>query len=91
MLKPINDLLPLLAPEPCPICKAKVYVTNVEAWEVGTGKILEFTCDCETEPDIDSEEWWEWHNGHYAMPYVDWLPFKIRLQKWLDECYRYEG
>ncbi len=89
MAVPINDLLPLLAPEPCPICGAKVYITGVDEWESVNGRIVHFEHECETEPDIDSDEWRDWFAGHWSMPYVDWLPWETRVQRWLDERYFY--
>jgi len=58
-------------PEPCPICGKLVIHTNVLEWR-SDGHIVEVEMECETEPDIDSDEWRDWHNGHYRMPYVDW-------------------
>ena len=88
MSEPINNLLPLLAPKPCPICAAKVFITCVIEW-AETGRIIGFEYECETEPDIDSDEWREWHHGHWSMPYVDWLPWENTIQRWLDERYFY--
>jgi hypothetical protein len=31
------------------------------------------------------------HAEHYAMPYVDWLPYEVRALKWLAERYTYDG
>lgn len=50
-----------------------------------SGKVVSMTTECETEPDIDSDEWEEWHLEHYHMPYVDWLPFDLRMEKWIRE------
>jgi hypothetical protein len=89
MLTAINNALPLLAPLPCPICGASVYITGVDEWESDSGRIVHFEHECETEPDIDSDEWWGWHNGHWNMPYVDWLPWEMRVYRWLDAHYFY--
>jgi len=85
----LRDNLPLTLPRPCPICGAKVILTGVTEWEADDGEIVTAEYDCETEPDIDSEEWWTWHHGHYAMPYVDWLPWKNRMLVWLNARYFY--
>lgn len=86
----VDEMLPLLLPEKCPICEAKVYLTEVSCWETDTGKIEQISCDCETEPEIDSDEWWTWHREHYSMPYVYWLPYEIRALEWLNARYRME-
>jgi hypothetical protein len=86
-LTPAN--LPLLLPHPCPICGAKVYLTDVEEWGTDDGEIVHGAFECETEPDIDSAEWWDWHRGHFAMPYVDWLPWEMRVMEWVDRNYRW--
>lgn len=87
MKQPINDLLPLAMPKPCPICGAKVRLTDVDEWGADDGEIIGVSFDCETEPDIDSDEWPDWHAGHYAMPYVDWLPYEVAAKAWLNARY----
>ena len=72
-------------PEPCPVCGAKVIVTNVTEWESESGRPLTIEYDCETEPDIDGDDWWDWHRGHWNMPYVDWLPWEKRALDWLHK------
>ena len=74
---------------PCPICRAKVHLTGVTEWGTDDGEIIGIEYECETEPDIDSDEWWDWHRGHWNMPYVDWLPWEVRVLKWLNERYHY--
>lgn len=80
---------PLELPEPCPICGKKIFLTEVSEWECVSGKVVSMTTECETEPDIDSDEWEDWHMGHYSMPYVDWLPFDLRMEKWVRERFVY--
>ena len=89
MKRSLRGKLPLLLPEPCPICGAKVHVTDVDEWECESGSIIGWHCDCETEPDIDSDDWPEWFHGHYAMPYVDWMPYQTRMLRWLNARYHY--
>jgi hypothetical protein len=81
---------PLILPEPCPICGKGVVVETVTEWH-DDGTIVHAEIECETEPDIDSDEWSDWHAEHYAMPYVDWLPYEVRALKWLAERYTYDG
>lgn len=88
----LRGKLPLELPRPefdCPICGAMVHLTEVTEWGADDGEILTASFDCETEPDIDSDEWWDWHRGHYRMPYVDWLPFEVRALEWINGRYYY--
>ena len=78
-------------PQPCPICGSKVYLVAVPCYETESGKALEIEYECVTEPEIDSDDWEEWHRGHYKMPYVDWLPWEISTMEWLNNNYRYDG
>ena len=78
-------------PEPCPICGKAVFLTNVNEWGTESGTIIHADMDCESEPDIDSDEWSDWHAEHYRMPYVDWMPYEVRALKWLQANYRYDG
>lgn len=82
---------PMVLPELCPICGKKVYLTDIEEWEDVSGKPLSLSMDCETEPDIDSDEWPDWHAEHHNMPYVDWLPYELRALRWLQEKFVYDG
>ena len=81
---------PLALPQPCPICGKTVYLAAVTEWGADDGEIITGEYECETEPDIDSDEWRDWHNGHYRMPYVDWLPWEYRMLDWLNKNYRYD-
>jgi hypothetical protein len=85
----LRGRLPLAMPRPCPICGAKVYLTDIDEWGADDGEIIGAHFDCETEPDIDSDEWEDWHNGHYHMPYVDWLPWEVKVMEWLNARYHY--
>jgi hypothetical protein len=85
----LHGKLPLTMPRPCPICGAKVYLTEVNEWGADDGEIIGVSFECETEPDIDSDEWPEWHANHYAMPYVDWLPYEQSGLSWLNRHYHY--
>lgn len=76
----------------CPKCDATVYA-HFESWEKeddGTWSAQHASLDCETEPDIDSPEFNEWMRWHYDMPYVYWMPLKVRLAKWINERYYFD-
>jgi len=86
----LRNKLPLsLDRFPCPICGAKVYLTAVVEWGADDGEISGVEYDCETEPDIDSDEWPAWHRHHFNMPYVDWLPWETRMMAWLNRQFHY--
>ena len=70
----------------CPICKSTLFA-SFDSWveENGQWKASSVNLDCETEPDIDSDDWWDWHNAHYSMPYVDWLPVEHHVKEWINE------
>lgn len=78
----------------CPICGAKVVVEDVDEWiEAADGLRMVSESGvhltCETEPDIDADEWEDWHNGHFSMPYVDWLPLQDRAVDYINSHYRW--
>lgn len=81
----------LKLPEPCPICGKGVMLESVTEWGSESGVIVHAEMECETEPDIDSDEWPDWHAEHHYMPYVHWMPYEIRALKWLRTNYRYDG
>lgn len=72
----------------CPICGAPIVVADITEWESETGKPVGISVECTTEPDIDSDEWEDWHKGHYSMPYVDWLPVENRVLTWFQAQYK---
>ena len=87
----IRTVLPLRLPTDklaCPICGKTVVVAGVQCWATETGEMEEVEYDCETEPDLDSDEYEDWfHDHHEYMPYVYWLPYQERLLTWLNETY----
>jgi hypothetical protein len=85
----LRGRLPWAMPEPCPICGRVVYLTEINEWTCEEGEIVGASFDCGTKPDIDSDEWDDWHSRHYAMPYVDWMPWEQRALRWLNERYHY--
>lgn len=72
----------------CPICDAPIVIAEVMEWECDGGRPVSIALDCTTEPDMDSDEWDEWHRGHWSMPYVDWLPVRCRVLAWFQQHYR---
>lgn len=83
----------LYARKRCPICSSNIKIT-ANAWEYCEKTKLwmatEIEVNCTKEPDLESDEWEEWFNWHYSMPYVDWLPLEIRLLKSIQKKYRYK-
>lgn len=72
----------------CPICGAPIVVEDINEWESESGKPVSISTGCTTEPDIDGDEWEDWHAGHYHMPYVDWLPVERRVLTWFQREYK---
>ena len=74
----------------CPICGGKLYA-QFDNWfeKNGQWKAQDVNIDCENEPDIDSDEWKDWHSGHYSMPYVDWLPVLHLVIDWVNKNYSF--
>ena len=75
----------------CPICDEPIVIEEVSEWECENGKPISISIDCTTQPDIDSDEWWDWHRGHWSMPYVDWLPVEMLVLRWFQAHYRMEA
>ena len=79
----------------CRICDADIVIIDTDEYEKnddGTWQISEcrLHVDCSSAPDIDSDEWDDWFNGHWGMPYVDWLPVERRVHDWLAANYRFK-
>jgi hypothetical protein len=72
----------------CPICSAPIVVEDIGEWVADTGEILSMTPECTTEPDIDSDEWCDWFDGHWRRPYQDWLPLERPILAWLKRTHR---
>lgn len=88
----LRGRLPMALPEPhrCPICGAVVHLTGVVEWGADDGEIRHVEHECDTEPDIDSDEWPDWYAGHWRdMPYLYWLPWEQRMLRWLNRHYYY--
>lgn len=75
----------------CPYCNTKLYV-EAHAWtEENDGWVAEsIEMICETEPDIDSEEWEDWERSHGDMPYVYLLPVQNQVQEWINNNFRFD-
>jgi hypothetical protein len=74
----------------CPICDADIVVGEVTEWECESGAPVSIIVDCKTAPDLSADEWQGWFLQHWSMPYVDWLPVKQRVLKWLRKNFRCE-
>lgn len=78
-----KERAPLKIEARCPICGAGLLLDAGAGTELdeATGEWIatEIDLSCESEPDIDSDEWDEWDEWHYRMPYVDWLPLEQRI------------
>lgn len=77
----------------CPICGDKLtleieaWTENGESWEASSDGIHTL---CVSEPDdIGGDEWDDWLNSHYQMPYVDWLPVETDIYFWLKKNYKF--
>jgi len=73
----------------CPYCSKRLTAqfTGWEEEQDGTWTATDIDLDCESEPDIDDDEWWPWFEGHSVMPYVYMLPVHNRVKAWLAENY----
>lgn len=77
----------------CPYCDTKL-TASFTGWseaDDGSGWIAdEVTLDCETEPDMDSDEWEDWWASHSDMPYVYLLPVCEKVKTWVNAHYRFD-
>lgn len=57
----------------CPICGEGLWIEEIsEASEYDDClKPEQVGLTCETELDIDSDGWREWHRQHFSTPYID--------------------
>lgn len=74
----------------CPICDQPLIIEDIDEWHTGTGRVTEggFHITCSSQPDFDSDDFDEWIDWHYSMPYVDWLPVQIKVYRWFDKRFR---
>lgn len=74
----------------CPICRGTLYASCDQWAEENKDWVVDsINMDCETEPDIDSDNWQDWFTGHYSAPYIDWLPVEKIVIDWLNKNYRW--
>lgn len=87
-----RDNLPEIPKEiaTCPICKEKIIIEDIDEYELETGRVEDtgLHITCESQPDIDDPDFNDWFNGHFSMPYVDWLPVRQKVYAWFDQNYR---
>ena len=97
-LKTITSDSEIILPDSfeCPICDAKIYVSEVSAWQQeddGTWTAEAVKIDCVTSPDYgtseDEDEMDSFLRSHWSMPYVDWLPLEKRVTDWVNQRYRW--
>lgn len=76
----------------CPICGDKLTL-EIDAWtEDYDGTKADESgvhVSCVSEPDITDDDYEEWLDGHFQMPYVDWLPVDRKVYAWLEDNYRF--
>lgn len=78
----------------CPKC-GDLLTCEIDEWEEmedGTWRVSEcgLHLSCASEPEIESKNWREWHNWHFDMPYVYWLPLQTKVWAWFNEFFRFE-
>lgn len=73
----------------CPICGKRLWIECIEevSQESDDAPWLpeSISLSCEDEPDIGSKGWCEWHQWHFATPYIDWLPVEVLVLRWLRQ------
>ena len=77
----------------CPICKQPLFITEYACWtqcEDGLYMAAEVHLECRSEPDFEDPGYDDWFEGHYSMPYVDWLPVSQRVLAWHQRHYRFD-
>jgi len=77
----------------CPVCGMEL-VADIDEWEYdddGCMMVGEqgLNLSCVSEPEIGTNEWQEWFDGHHSMPYETWHPLIPRVLKWINLNYRF--
>ena len=76
----------------CPICGDRLtmeideWTTDWDGWKASDAGVH---VSCKSEPDITDDNYSNWLDGHYRMPYVDWLPVDNAIYEWLEDNYRF--
>lgn len=76
----------------CPICGDKLtldidaWTSDYDGWKAEDSGVH---VSCVSEPDITDDDYEDWFDGHYQMPYVDWLPVDQKVYDWLEDNYRF--
>jgi hypothetical protein len=75
----------------CPYCESKLYA-QAHAWvEEDDGWVAEqLEVGCESEPDIESDEWDLWMHNHSYMPYVYQLPVNTAIENYINKNFRFK-
>lgn len=75
----------------CPYCEGTLKA-SVSAWTLnGDGWIAETVdVECQSEPELGSDEWDDWLESHSDMPYVYWLPVVNTIEKAINLKYRFD-
>jgi len=78
--------------KPCPYCGGKLSFSTSE-WQQeddGSWVATEVQIECSNEPDIDSDEWWEWSHNHGDQDYNDaWYSLTGRVLRELRTRVRF--
>lgn len=91
----LDPVMPVAVPPSlavCPICGGKLVIVECGQWVEGEKGLMipdEIYMECEHAPEIEDEEWEAWFDGHYRMPYVDWLPVHGKVERWFAMWFRY--
>ena len=76
----------------CPYCGAALFV-QCEQWsqqDDGSWAADNVHADCTGETDVGTPQWEEWLDSHSQMPYVYKLPVDMKVEKWVNEHYRFD-
>lgn len=85
---PITIPLPVAV---CPYCGGSLLINPQEIYEAQDGWMLEsFETECNSEPDIESDDWELWWHNHSLMPYIYQLPVNEKIKKWVNNNYRFK-
>lgn len=75
----------------CPYCEGSLRV-SVSAWTLEEDGWVAETVDveCQSEPELGSDEWDDWLEEHSEMPYVYWLPVVSKIERLINLKYRFD-